>query len=108
MMWKECKVRLVRKGKFRSAKDEEVQKLVESLTKKHGSSFTTMQMRIWAEMISAGLHSDSDNPPSTSMFVRAGNQSVNKKSQSVNQVITEAANVIASSLSHQDQQPFLL
>ena len=32
------------------------------------------------------------------MFTRAGNQSVNRKSSSVSQVITEAANVITSSL----------
>ena len=50
-------------------------------------------------MVSGGLHSDTDNPPRTSMFTRAGNTSTNKKSQSINQVITEAANAITSSLS---------
>ena len=87
-----------KKRKLKATKEDEVQQLVEELMKKYGSTFTTMQFRIWA-MISGGLHSDSDNPPSTSMFARAGNASMNKKSQSINQVITEAANAITSSLS---------
>ena len=88
-----------KKRKLQGTKEEEVQQFVEELMRKHGSSFTTMQFRIWADMVSGGLHSDTDNPPSTSMFTRAGNTSTNKKSQSINQVITEAANAITSSLS---------
>jgi len=49
-------------------------------------------------MVNGSLHADLNNPPSTSMFTRAGNQSVNRKSSSVTQVITEAANVLTSSL----------
>ena len=58
-----------------------------------------MQYCIWAEMINGGLHADLDNPPNTSMFVRAGNPSVSaqaRKSSSVSQVLTEAANVLTS------------
>jgi len=64
----------------------------------HGLTFTQMQYRIWAEMVNGSLHADLNNPPSTSLFTRAGNQSVNRKSFSVTQVITEAANVLTSSL----------
>lgn len=67
--------------------------------RKPGSNFTTMRFQIWAEMVSGGLHSDTDNPLSTFMFTRAGNTSTNKKSQSINQVITGTANAITSSLS---------
>jgi len=55
-----------------------------------------MQYRIWAEMINGSLHSDLDNPPSTSMFTGVGNQSVNKKSLPVTQAITETANALTS------------
>ena len=81
-----------------STKDEEVQKVVEKLMTKHGTNFTTMQLRIWAEMINGGLHSSYDNPPTTSMFSRAGPTS-NKSGPSVNQVIVDAAKAFTSSLS---------
>jgi len=53
---------------LQATKDEEVQKVVEKLAVKHGTNFTTMQLRIWGEMINGGLHSSYDNPPTTSMF----------------------------------------
>ena len=60
-----------------------------------------MQYHIWAEMINGGLHTDLDNPPNISMFIRPGNPSVSaqaRKNSSVSQVLTEAANVLTSSL----------
>ena len=38
-----------------------------------------MQYHIWVEMMIAGLHSSTDEPPTTSMFTRAGGASSNKK-----------------------------
>ena len=87
-----------KKRKVQATKDEEVQKIVEKLTTKHGTNFTTMQLRIWVEMINGGLYSSYDNPPATSMFSRAGSAS-KENEPLVNQVIVDAANAITLSFS---------
>ena len=61
-----------RKKQQPSRKEEEVPELVEGLKEKHGSTFTQIQYRIWGEMIAGGLHASTDDPPSTSVFTRAG------------------------------------
>ena len=67
-------------------KEDKVATIIADLKKRHGDSYTTMQYRIWAEMVSGGLHSSSTDPPSTSMFTRAGGNQGNtggsKKSSS--------------------------
>lgn len=55
-----------------SGKEEEVCGNPEG---KHASNFTQMQYRIWAKMITGGLHASTDDPPNTSMFTRASNNS---------------------------------
>lgn len=58
----------------RKARDREdrVQEVLESLKKEHGDKFTTMQYRIWSEMVAGGMHGSLEEPPATSMFLRAG------------------------------------
>ena len=48
--------------------------------------------------MAAGLHNSTDDPPNTSMFVRAGGKAVQKNSQSqqVSQLLTNAATAITS------------
>jgi len=76
-----------------------VQKVVEKLAAKYGTNFTTMQLRIWEEMINGGLRSSYDNPPTHSMFSRAGS-TPKRSGPSVSQVmIVDAANAITSSFS---------
>ena len=89
-----------RKKQQQANKEVEVQDVVDDLKQKHGSKFTTMQYRIWGEMVVAGMHGDTGNPPSTSMFARAGGTPV-KKSQpsSVAQLVSEAATAFTSALS---------
>ena len=82
-------------------REGKVQKAVDSLKEKHASLYTVMQMRIWAEMIVSGMYSDMDEPPNTSMFIRAGggkNPSSNKQSL-VTQAITDAATALTNVLS---------
>ena len=38
-----------------------------------------MQLRIWAEMTVSGMHSSVEDPPSTTMFERAGGGTAYKK-----------------------------
>ena len=61
----------------RKKKEDKITTIIADLKKRHGDSYTTMQYRIWAEMISGGLHNSSTDPPSTSMFARAGGNHVN-------------------------------
>ena len=54
--------------------------------------FTPMQIQIWSEMIAGDLHSSLDDPPTTSMFMRAGDESANssRKIKNDNNSLTEA------------------
>ena len=49
-------------------REEKVEKCVNILKEKHGTTFSQMQYRIWAEMVANEMHSDTDTPPSSSMF----------------------------------------
>ena len=87
-------------------KKEEVQQIVDDLQEKHGSNFTLMQLRIWAQMIAGKVHTDTDNPPNTSMFVRARGATKTKKSESpVANLVAEAATAITSALSPRPSGP---
>ena len=67
-------------------KEDQVTNTIADLKKRHGESYTTMQYRIWSEMKASGLHTSLADPPSTSMFARAGgntgSSSGSKKSNS--------------------------
>ena len=67
----------------------------------HGSNYTPMQYRIWAEMATSGMHCCMDNPPNTTMFTRAssGTQSRKKDNVLVARVLSDAATTIATALS---------
>ena len=59
-----------------------VQKIVHSLKSKHGTKYTVLQLRIWAELVSSGLYTSTEEPPcNNSMFQRAGGGSSGKKKQ---------------------------
>ena len=53
-------------------KQEHVQEVVDGLKKQHGDKYTTMQYRLWGEMIVGGLYKSVTDAPLTSMFVRCG------------------------------------
>ena len=59
----------------RKKSDNEVQKIVDDLKKRHGEQYTFMQIRIWAESIHGGIHNSRTEPPTTSMFNRASGSS---------------------------------
>lgn len=80
------------------SKEGEVQEYVDSLKGKHGTTFTPMQLRIWGEMMVSGLHNSTDDPPNTSMFLRAGGKPMQKQNSQpqVTQLVADAATAIAS------------
>ena len=88
-------------------KEIEVQEYVDSLKAKHGTTFTHMQLRIWGEMMAAGLHNSTDDHPNTSMFLRAGGKPVQKQnSQSqVSQLLADAATAITSAFAANSPSP---
>ena len=59
------------KKKKRSAFDErleQVDNVVDELRDRHGTKFTSIQYRVWAETINSGRHTDRDNPPRGSFW----------------------------------------
>ena len=79
--------------------------VVESLIEKlrhihHDSGYSPMQLRIWAEMHNGGLHPSLEEPPTSSMFVRAGGgQTSKKKMSNTGDSLTHAITQLASALS---------
>lgn len=55
-----------------SEKLERIDDTVDELQSKHGSTFTAIQYRVWAETIDAGRHDSIDNPPKGSFFKSQG------------------------------------
>lgn len=81
-------------------RDRKVQDIVDDLKGTHASNYTQMQLRIWAEMIASGMHLSLSDPPSTSMFTRAGGGTPYKKKEpSPTQSLTDAVTAIANALS---------
>ena len=91
------------KRKKQAENETKVEEIVDDLKTKHGSSFSPMQLRIWAEMIAAGMHCSIDDPPNTTMFMRAGGATPYRKKSvqqsPITQALTEAAVAISTALS---------
>ena len=91
------------KGKKKKSqeRDDKVQEIFHELKEKHSVKYTTMQLRIWAEMINSGMHVSIVDAPNTSMFNRAGGTTPSKKDQPppVAQALADAASTIASAIS---------
>jgi hypothetical protein len=91
---------------------ERVQELIDKLQKNHGSKFTTMQVRIRAELVVAGMHRSLDEPPQgNSVFERVGsgggvNTTVSKET-SIAKVVYDAASAISSAFSPYKTVPSL-
>ena len=95
-----------KKKKVSEEREECVQTTVKKLKEKHGSKFTQMQVRIWSGMIAGNIHSSLEEPPKSSMFVRAGKEgTVDKRKNEGNSpmadALTKAAVAISSALSPQ-------
>ena len=75
-----------------------MQNIVETLREKHGVVFTTMQYRIWAEMITSGLHTSYDDPSNSTMFKRAGGKEAPRRSDGAADVLQAASQAITSVL----------
>ena len=82
-------------------REEKVEEIVSTLKQKHGKLYTQMQYRIWGEMVIGNLHSSVEEPPGTSMFMRAGGSTPKrtKSDEGVREALTFVADRISSLLS---------
>ena len=89
--------------KKQSEREGKTQEIVDYLKVKHSTTYTQLQLRIWAEMIVSGTHYSTDDPPNTSVFARAGGATLFKKEMeqpnAVTQALHDAATAIASAIS---------
>ena len=67
-----------------------------------------MQYRIWSEMKVSGIHTSLDEPPTNSMFKRAGknaSESSKTKESKLSEAITHAAVALSSALTLKTSVP---
>ena len=89
-----------RRNTAKEEREGRVQDTIQTIKDKHsGGNFTPMQIRIWAEMIVSELHSSLENPPTSTMFVRAGDGNSSKKKSDSNPTLTEAVTQATTVLS---------
>ena len=63
------------KKKKTQEREDEVQEIFDKLKQANSNNYTTMQLRIWAEMVNSGLHLSMNEAPNTSTFNHAGGSS---------------------------------
>ena len=90
-----------KKKKTTDDRNEAVDSNIAKLKELHcNSGYTPMQYQIWAEMYIGGVHSSLEEPPTSTMFVRAGSGTTKKKtSPNRDDSFTQAITQIASALS---------
>ena len=71
-------------GSKRQEREEQVDSLFKDLKEKHGSSYETPKLRLWARMVASNLH-DLDSPPQIPAFT--GTASKRKNTDSPSQML---------------------
>ena len=88
-----------KKKKEVDSRNEAIEQVIEDLKRVHSNTgYTPMQLRIWSEMYNGGVHLSLNEPPTSTMFVRAGTPTVKKtsiKSDSLTQAITQMATALS-------------
>ncbi len=89
----------------RQGKEEEVEKTFIELREKHGNKYDSPRLRLWARMISTGLHNDFDEPPEIPVF--QGSTPKRARRESLSDAISGAAVAFADSLKgrNENQSP---
>ncbi len=76
--------------------EDDVEETVKDLKEKHGSKFSTPQLRLWARMIAAGNHESVDDPPNIPAIT--GVIPKREKKESLADPISSAATTFAQAL----------
>ena len=66
------------------------------MREKHTTNYVTPRLRLWARMISSGLHEDYDNPPNIPAF--SGNANKRAFNDSLSDTVSGAAVAIIEAL----------
>ena len=69
------------------------------LKDKHGDKFTSFQFKLWAEMLTSGVHNDLDVPPAASMFGRESKKkgrTLQKDSSDLSTAIVDMVSVVST------------
>ena len=86
---------------YRQGKEEETEKTYMELREKHGSKYDAPRLRLWARMISTGLHSDYDTPPEIPAFL--GSTPKRSRRESFSDAISGAAVAFAGALKEREK-----
>ena len=82
-----------KKSTKREEKEQEVDDIFQDLKERHDSDYSGPQLRLWARMISNGLHEDLDNPPRVPMIT--GTTPKRPKQDTLTEALTIVATVFA-------------
>ena len=81
-----------KKQRKESETEERVKEAIEELKQCHTKSgYTAMQFIIWAEMFVGGVHPSLNEPPKSTMFIRAGGGSAPKRRDSFADAVSQIA-----------------
>ena len=81
---------------YRQGKEEQVETTYAELHEKHGSKYDPPRLRLWARMITTGLHSDYDTPPEIPAFL--GSTPKRARRESLSEAMSGAAVAFADAL----------
>ena len=88
--------------KLKMSKQEEQRAMTEEyetkLKDKHGDKFTSFQFKLWAEMLTSGVHNDLDVPPAASMFGRESKKgrTLQKDSSDLSTAVVDMVSVVST------------
>ena len=80
----------------RKANEQEVDNVYKDLRDKHGTLYDSPKLRLWARMISSGIHDDYDTPPDVPMFSTPSAKKARK--EPLSEALSTAAIALAKSL----------
>ena len=70
----------------------------QQLREKHGDKYTRFQYKLWAEMLTSGVHTDLDEPPAASMFSRTKRQKGTQSESNTNDAVVSGMMSVMNTL----------
>lgn len=88
-------------GPSKRQKMEDVDLVFKELKEKHGNTFDTPRLRLWARMVTNKIHDDLDSPPNIPAFCSTPRRC---QQQSLSSAITGAANALVKAFGDTTQE----
>ena len=85
ILWCEGRTELMNEEKSRNSKrkreekEEEVEKVFQELKEKHDKKYDTPRLRLWARMVSSGIHDSLDDHPNIPAFHSSYSQEITSR-----------------------------